>query len=138
MSQPDLTLPEIGNPPHHYRVEIPRVGKKWITANQRTHWRATAPMVKQWREVAAWRARKVPTLQRAHVVVEVRFSDKRRRDPGNWAPTAKAVVDGLVDAGVFPDDNYQHVIGPDMRLGPHVTKAEEALIVHIFRVGSEQ
>lgn len=30
--------------------------------------------------------------------------DRRRRDPSNLMPTQKAVVDGLVDAGVVPDD----------------------------------
>jgi hypothetical protein len=31
-------------------------------------------------------------------------------------PTAKACVDGLVDAGVLEDDNFSRVRGPDMRL----------------------
>jgi hypothetical protein len=34
---------------------------------------------------------------------------------GNYYPTAKAILDGLVDAGVLPDDNDDHVTGPDMR-----------------------
>jgi hypothetical protein len=43
--------------------------------------------------------------------------DNRRRDPGNWAPSAKAALDGIVLAGLLPDDNSRHVVGPDGRLG---------------------
>ena len=31
-------------------------------------------------------------------------------------PTLKALVDGLVDAGLLPDDDARHLQGPDMRL----------------------
>lgn len=34
---------------------------------------------------------------------------KRRRDPSNWMPTAKHVVDGLTQAGYWPDDDSRHV-----------------------------
>lgn len=30
----------------------------------------------------------------------------------------KALVDGLVDAGLLPDDDARHLQGPDMRLDP--------------------
>lgn len=43
------------------------------------------------------------------------WADNRRRDPGNWYPTAKAIVDGLVDAGILIDDDHTKVVGPDMR-----------------------
>ena len=36
--------------------------------------------------------------------------DRRRRsDVGNVYPAAKAAIDGLVDAGVIPDDNDRYV-----------------------------
>jgi len=90
----------------------------WLTANQRLHWRPRAARTKTWREAAAWRARqaKMPRIDRARVVGELRFAQRRRRDPANWAPTAKACVDGLVDAGVFDDDDATRVDGPDMRI----------------------
>jgi crossover junction endodeoxyribonuclease RusA len=129
----DLTLPQDSDPPRRYRLELWRIGKKWITANQRSGWHARARATKQWREIAAWRAFRDLSgvrVQRARVVCELRFDSKRRRDPANWAPTAKAVIDGLVDAGVFPDDDSAHVVGPDMRLGP--PQIDEVLVVHIF------
>jgi hypothetical protein len=135
MNTPDPydVLPPVGNPPAHYRLEIDRTGKKWITANDRLSWQAMSRQVKNWREISAWRAHREwgrITFGRAHVICELRFSSRRRRDPANWAPTAKAVIDGLVDAGIFLDDNSEHVIGPDMRLGP--TQSNEELIVHVY------
>lgn len=32
-----------------------------------------------------------------------------RRDPSNWSPTVKALVDGMCDAGCWPDDDMLHV-----------------------------
>lgn len=132
-----LVLPDGHNWPHSYRVEIPRLGKKWITANDRTNWHVKAIQTRLWRDVAAWRSRHLPTLRRAHVIAELRFSDSRRRDPANWAPTAKACLDGLVDALVFDDDDHRHVIGPDMRMGPVVPYAHQALIMHLFVLPEE-
>jgi crossover junction endodeoxyribonuclease RusA len=129
----DLFLPETPDPPRHYRLEIFRGGKKWITANHRSTWYARAAQTKAWREIAAWRAyRDLAGLQfaRAHVVGELRFRSLRRRDPANWAPTAKAVLDGLVDAGLFPDDDDAHVVGPDMRIGSG--QGGDCLIMHIW------
>lgn len=32
-------------------------------------------------------------------------------DVGNWLPSTKALIDGLVDAGAWPDDNPDHIVG---------------------------
>lgn len=45
---------------------------------------------------------------------------KRSRDAGNWPPSAKAYVDGLVDAGLLLDDNATHLAGPYPEIGPPV------------------
>lgn len=75
---------------------------------------------------------RIPNLDRIHIVCVLHFADSRRRDPNNWAPTAKAIVDGLVDAGVVDDDSAQYVIGPDMRLGP--IQALPSIDVQIWRL----
>lgn len=83
-----------------------------LTANMRLHWRPRARIVREWRraaKVAACgqlgrspaRRRRVPCFVRVEFPVR---DPNRRRDPHNWAPTEKAIVDGLVDAGVWPDD----------------------------------
>lgn len=109
-------------------------GKEWLTANQRVHWRVRAKRTRIWRDYAHLLAKsqRIPRLEKAHVVAELRFSDRRRRDPANWAPTAKALVDGLVDAGVFDDDDHTRVTGPDMRIGPVVSPAWRGirLVIH--------
>ncbi|MFE4579379.1 hypothetical protein [Streptomyces chartreusis] len=46
----------------------------------------------------------------------------RKRDPGNWAPTAKHSVVGLVtDAGILPEDNQEFFMGPIPVMGESVT-----------------
>lgn len=90
-----------------------------LNANQGLHHRVKAKRVKAIREAAYLMARSVgvPPLPRAHIFGFYLPTDGRRRDPANWAPSAKAAVDGLVDAGVLVDDDDKHLIGPDMRLG---------------------
>lgn len=44
----------------------------------------------------------------------------KRRDVANWAPTSKALVDGLVRAGIMPDDNGAWVVGPFNLTGPPI------------------
>jgi Holliday junction resolvase RusA-like endonuclease len=88
----------------------------FINANDRMHHQAKAKLTKQWRQYAAAALMFEPYhYTRAHIVCEIRFPDNRRRDVGNYYPTAKAIVDGLVDSLLLPDDNDRHLIGPDMR-----------------------
>jgi hypothetical protein len=107
-----------------YRLEVLAGGLGWLTENQREHWAPRSQRTRGWRLAAFQEARKhrLPRIEYARVVCEVRFTDRRLRDPGNWSPTAKACVDGLVDAGVFDNDDSTRVIGPDMRLGPKVAQ----------------
>lgn len=118
-----------------YTVRVPSSG--WLNANQRQHWTARSDLTAAWRRAAAWCARsaRVPSLGQSRVVAELCMVPRRRVriDPANYAPTAKAAVDGLVDAGIWPDDSSGWVIGPDMRLGPAAkTASEEALVLHIY------
>lgn len=93
-----------------------------LTSNQRPHWTARAGVTAEWRHLAAAQARhrRIPPLARARIVVEWVPATLVRHDPGNAYPMAKACVDGLVDAGVIPDDSAAYLVGPDMRLGPVV------------------
>jgi crossover junction endodeoxyribonuclease RusA len=92
----------------------------WLSANQRRDLRRQTPDRRAWRDagmVHAKRAR-LPRLQYAHLVAVLRFPDNRRRDAHNYYPTLKALVDGLVDYGLLPDDSDNHLVGPDLRRGP--------------------
>lgn len=122
------------DPQYCYRVELFKSGSDWITENGRLFWRKRADLTKFWRTLACARANEagIPHLDNAYIVAELRFADNRRRDPANWAPTAKAAVDGLVDAGVFDDDNAKYVTGPDMRLGPVVARGFQSMHLLIY------
>lgn len=91
----------------------------WITSNKRLHWREKARRTRWWRTSTYTHARNegIPRLDRAHITATVHRARGGRFDPSNWADTAKACVDGLVDAGVFDDDDHTRVTGPDMRAG---------------------
>lgn len=91
----------------------------WLNANQ-NHKRRPDATIRAWREAGLVHAKRVklPKLQQVHLLTTLRFPDRRRRDPHNYYPTLKALVDGLVDYGLVPDDSHQYLVGPDVRLGP--------------------
>lgn len=122
-----------------YVLDVPRRGNEWINANQRLHWTTRSELVSSWRTIAGWTAKaaKLPALGPSRVVAELVMSARRtaRLDPANYAPTAKAVIDGLVDAGIWPDDSHGWVTGPDMRLADErVAPGDEVLRLHIYGV----
>ena len=89
-----------------------------LSLNGRADRRTLSPRIRTLRLQARVMARaaRCPSLERARLVAWVRFPDGRRRDLHNYMPTLKALVDGLVDAGLLPDDDSRHLQGPDMRL----------------------
>ena len=101
-----------------WTVTIPAPGA-WLNANGRRDRRYLVSTIKAWRDAAHVHARaaKLPKLARVHIVAHLRFTDRRARDVHNYFPTIKAVVDGLVDHGLIPDDRDEHLLGPDLRTG---------------------
>lgn len=116
-----------GPAPLPWQLTLPGNRPQMLTANGRVHWRVRAARTRYWRSIALLHARSLLAtgtwhrLDQARIEIRLDWPDQRRRDPANWAPTAKAIVDGLVDAGLIPDDDHRHLIGPDLRrgLGPH-------------------
>lgn len=89
---------------------------EWITANLRLNRFEKARRTKLWREMAAIQARGLPPIDfPVHILAHVIKPRGGRWDPLNWADTAKAAVDGLVDSGLLEDDDHTRVTGPDMR-----------------------
>jgi crossover junction endodeoxyribonuclease RusA len=110
-----------------YTLTLDVVGKHsevLLSSNQRLHWRAKAKRTKYWRELAAVTATSainrgdVNPVGRAHIVAVLTFPTAHRRDIHNYQPTLKACVDGIVDAGLLPDDSDKHLVGPDLRANP--------------------
>ena len=81
---------------------------------------ADAKLTAQWRMAGKVYARQQskPTLPKPVRIVAYVWKPKAGRyDPNNLGVTAKAILDGIVDAGWLPDDDFLHVHGPDMRHG---------------------
>lgn len=85
----------------------------WITANQRLHWSTRARRTRMLRAYAASEARVHGLAGRrlgpCAVIAVIGYPAATRADPANAAPTVKAIVDGLVDARVWDDDDHLHI-----------------------------
>ncbi|MEW1551817.1 hypothetical protein [Streptomyces tsukubensis] len=126
---------------------LPGAGRSWtllmphgdlLTSNQRLHYMAAHRLTKRMRNDAAHaaRARRLPRLRRAAVFYVLHPRPvRRRRDPGNWAPSAKAYVDGLVDAGVLADDDAGHLTGPCPMLGDPVPGGAARMSLVVVELG---
>jgi Holliday junction resolvase RusA-like endonuclease len=100
-----------------WRLEFPAPAP-WLNMNSRLRHKAQAAERKLWRDAAHVYARqkKLPTgLARVKITATLAFPTNHRRDVGNYYPSVKALVDGLVDYGLIPDDNDKHLEGPDLR-----------------------
>jgi crossover junction endodeoxyribonuclease RusA len=82
-------------------VNKERAGNRWDRAAH----------VKEWREAFAWIAKKerIPKMQ--WITVSAQPSQKRGRlqDVAACLPSVKAAIDGIVDAGILPDDSGEYV-----------------------------
>lgn len=99
-----------------------------ISDNRRYHHHARARLTRdlRLRGTAAWGhalSCGVQPMQKAHVTAWFTWPDARRRDDANYNRTLKALIDGLVAGlpnrphkiGLLPDDDAEHLIGPDPR-----------------------
>lgn len=107
----------------------------FLNANHRLHWAVKHKLTRAWRQQTHWAAKSahLPTFDGPVSITATihRDHNRGRWDVGNLAPTAKAAVDGLVDAGVLVDDSNRYVTGPDMRAGE--PWADAALVLTIRR-----
>ncbi len=91
-----------------------------MTSNHRLHWAVKARLTGDLRRIAGWYGR-LPTAEKpstlpVRAVVTFGYPDRRRRDHANLAPTVKPIIDGLVDAGILPDDSTRYPSGADPRI----------------------
>lgn len=129
-----------GQPSTDTRRQRPFVGS--LTYNARPislnasygHFRTerTAHVI-EWRNAFFWLAReaRIPPLDAIEVTVSVGMSG-RLQDIGNAYVSAKAAIDGLVQAKVIPDDTGEHLLHlgftPPVRVPP---KEPDYLTLHI-------
>lgn len=115
--------------PHHYK-------RAKVTAALRAA--AMEAVTEQPHLMAALAAAKPgPLYQRIHVLGIVHPGSRRRADPGNWYPSFKAAIDGIVDAGLIEDDDSTRLAGPDMRLGPVVKGGQIELHIRPIAAGQQ-
>ncbi|NEE12022.1 hypothetical protein G3M58_36895 [Streptomyces sp. SID7499] len=138
-----------GPRPAPFVIPLP-VGMKLLNANRALHYKDRMKLVASLRRAtrdavgecpslmdALDEARPGPLFQRAHILGVVHPVNDGRCDPANWYPSFKAAVDGLVDAGLFEDDDHTRVVGPDMRLGKVVKGGQLVLVVRGLAPGED-
>lgn len=104
-----------------------RVARQWLnvekavimTANDRDHYRVRAGKTRHLRQRGYLIGRQFYNrdgfrgLPKIRVDVQVtRPARGGCRDVANYHPTVKALVDGITDAGVIPDDSNAYLDGP--------------------------
>lgn len=96
-------------------------------AERRMHHHERAALVRMWRDatrVLAIRAQVPRGLDRVEIEFRARYATARSLpDVTGIIPAAKAMVDGLVDAGVIADDDPAHVVSVTF-LAPVVVRGE--------------
>ena len=82
-----------------------------LNMNDRMHWAKKAKITKSIRQEVYIRAKAARLRPCKHLTVRFfyRPRDKRRRDPANCISSQKPIVDGLVQAGLVPDDTAEYV-----------------------------
>lgn len=93
-----------------YRLEFNQ--RPWTTNAERAgnRWER-ASLTKTWRHAFELLAKseKIPPMAWISVTVEPYQKNGRLQDVGACNPAVKAAIDGIVDAGILPDDSSQFV-----------------------------
>jgi crossover junction endodeoxyribonuclease RusA len=93
-----------------YRLELAQ--RPWTTNGERAgnRWQR-AELVKTWRSAfhILAKSEQMPEMEWISVTVEPHQKGGRLQDVGACNPAVKAAIDGIVDAGVLPDDSPQYM-----------------------------
>lgn len=88
--------------------------KPWTANAERSfHYHKRAGLVRDCRERFHWLAvsAQIPPLQTIRVeAIPLSKSKRTRQDVAAVFPAVKAAIDGIVDAGVLPDDSAKHLV----------------------------
>lgn len=82
-----------------------------LNSNDRLGWQAKMRRTKTIRELARRTTRSAGLIVTTPVelICRVQYARAGRHDAHNLQPTAKALIDGMVDAGLLEDDDDLHV-----------------------------
>lgn len=95
--------------PGYWTLE--HLDRPWSLNDERAqHWSVRRARTEEWRGVFHLLAleAKIPRLVSVSLSVQP-YLKGRQQDTGNCYPAVKAAIDGLVDAGVIPDDTPEYV-----------------------------
>ena len=118
------------------KLDVPSQAVSALSGNRRGSTRSCrqTAAVSRLREQAYYLARSLKNSGTAikhptHCVAMLAFPTSRRRDSANFQGALKPVIDGIVSAGLLPDDDILHLVGPDVRIDP-ATRTSPG-VVHI-------
>lgn len=95
------------------KLTIPAPAELLTLNRERTrHWSTRAEITRQWRNAAYVLAKvdRLPAFQSAEITFDITQARGQLADAGSHHPVTKAILDGIVQAGVLPDDDPAHVL----------------------------
>lgn len=108
-----------------------------LNANSRNHWSKNAKITKNLRQLSGELTRDIPFLGKIYVSATFFPPDKRRRDaPNVLYLSSKAIIDGIVDSKIIPDDCDKYVRGLELLPGDRVIRGGQ-VVVRIFQMGGD-
>ena len=100
-------------------LTIPVHRDHWQTANGRYHHHDRARRTRQVRKDARVLAMQLePVGKLSQVIAYIGYPTNNRADAPNASPTVKAILDGIVDAGILADDDSTHITRTSFERGP--------------------
>ena len=104
-----------------------------VNAERNWHYHKRAKLVKQWREGFCELAGEegIPELERMYIEACPVVRDRRLQDTCAANNAVKAAIDGIVDAGVVPDDSKEW-LGWVKQYPCETVKGQDALIVKVI------
>ncbi len=113
-----------------YTIDFP-TGMPLLNQNDRHHWAKKNALVQEIKTISTVLARTqgIPPMDRVEITSTYHPRDRRRRDCDNLSPTVKAIIDGLVAAGILPDDDHHHVTAITYRIHPIPTPTPHLTLV---------
>jgi Holliday junction resolvase RusA-like endonuclease len=85
-------------------------GLNEIIEAAKSHYGAYAKMKQTYTDMVAWLAKKLPRFEKVALVITW-YEPDLRRDLDNIMAGQKFILDGMVQAGVIPDDSQKYILG---------------------------